>query len=305
VESGIDFINAKIEQGQFFVADSCTGILSEIWDYYRDEAGKIVKVNDHFMDALRVCGILRCPARGHTRMKPFSFFLNYTKTTDNRPELDGIRENLPFYDNFSNFYNEPRTGDSYLYNAWVNIAVNILIRNIARADFTIKKGGEDVTSGPLYALFRRPNSTLSRFDLWKETAAWWHFEGEAFWWFGPDYTGGLPKELYVLNPRRIRHEEYNRWEMSMGIAHKKRRWFYHAGSELIPILSDELIRFREWNSWCSVRGCNAFISLELEQDYYANKAKSQLLKNNAIPQRVVWYRPKNMIATFGKGYDIP
>jgi hypothetical protein len=53
VESGIDFINAKIERRQFFVCDRCTGLLSEIWDYCRDEAGDIVKVNDHFMDALR------------------------------------------------------------------------------------------------------------------------------------------------------------------------------------------------------------------------------------------------------------
>jgi hypothetical protein len=53
VESGIDFINAKIERKQFFVCDKCTGVLSEIWDYCRDEAGDIVKVNDHFMDALR------------------------------------------------------------------------------------------------------------------------------------------------------------------------------------------------------------------------------------------------------------
>ncbi|GHU67476.1 hypothetical protein FACS189447_09690 [Spirochaetia bacterium] len=53
VESGIDFINAKIERGQFFVSEKCTGVLSEIWDYCRDEAGEIVKVNDHFMDALR------------------------------------------------------------------------------------------------------------------------------------------------------------------------------------------------------------------------------------------------------------
>jgi PBSX family phage terminase large subunit len=53
VESGIDFINAKIERGQFFVCDRCTGVLSEIWDYCRDEAGEIVKANDHFMDALR------------------------------------------------------------------------------------------------------------------------------------------------------------------------------------------------------------------------------------------------------------
>jgi PBSX family phage terminase large subunit len=53
VESGIDFINAKIERGQFFVCDKCTGVLSEIWDYCRDEAGQIVKVNDHYLDALR------------------------------------------------------------------------------------------------------------------------------------------------------------------------------------------------------------------------------------------------------------
>jgi hypothetical protein len=53
VESGIDFINAKIERGQFYVANSCIGTLSEIWDYCRDEAGGIIKVNDHYMDALR------------------------------------------------------------------------------------------------------------------------------------------------------------------------------------------------------------------------------------------------------------
>jgi hypothetical protein len=53
VEAGIDYINAKIERGQFFVCEGCTGALSEIWDYCRDEAGAVVKVNDHYMDALR------------------------------------------------------------------------------------------------------------------------------------------------------------------------------------------------------------------------------------------------------------
>jgi len=53
VESGIDYINAKMERGQFFVCERCNGVLSEIWDYCRNEAGEIVKVNDHYMDALR------------------------------------------------------------------------------------------------------------------------------------------------------------------------------------------------------------------------------------------------------------
>jgi hypothetical protein len=53
VDSGIDYISAKMERGQFFVSKKCSGVLSEIWDYCRDEAGMIVKVNDHYLDALR------------------------------------------------------------------------------------------------------------------------------------------------------------------------------------------------------------------------------------------------------------
>jgi hypothetical protein len=53
VEAGIDYISAKIERGQFFVCAACSGVLSEIWDYSRDEAGEIIKVNDHYMDAMR------------------------------------------------------------------------------------------------------------------------------------------------------------------------------------------------------------------------------------------------------------
>jgi hypothetical protein len=53
VESGIDYINAKIERKQFYVSEECNGVLSEIWDYCRDEAGEIIKVNDHYLDALR------------------------------------------------------------------------------------------------------------------------------------------------------------------------------------------------------------------------------------------------------------
>ena len=53
VESGIDFINAKIERNEFFISELATGVLSEIWDYCRNEAGEIVKINDHYMDAVR------------------------------------------------------------------------------------------------------------------------------------------------------------------------------------------------------------------------------------------------------------
>ena len=195
---------------------------------------------------------------------------------------------LTFDEEFSILYNSNTLGDTYLLHAWVNIAVNILIRNIARADFTLKREGNDIENGAVYDLFRRPNTALSRYDLWKETAAWWFIEGEAFWWFGSDYSGGIPKEIYILDPRRLRHES-DLLGLDFGFNKKPRRWFYHSGTELIPILSDEIIHFRDWNPWNPIRGVNPLLSLslELEQDYYANKSNSQLLKNNAIPQGIL------------------
>jgi HK97 family phage portal protein len=208
------------------------------------------------------------------------------KTTENK---NSFQNHLKNDDNFSNLYIEQNIGDTYLLHAWVNIAVNILTRNIARADFTLKSGGNDVTCGLLYELFHRPNTQLSRYDLWKETAAWWFLEGEAYWWFGPDYSGGIPKEIFILDPRKLRHEGELLGGLDFHFRKHIRRWFYHAGTELIPILPDEIIQFRDWNPWNPVRGVNPLVSLamELEQDFYANKANSQLLKNNAIPQGIL------------------
>jgi HK97 family phage portal protein len=175
--------------------------------------------------------------------------------------------------------------DNFLCNAWVNIAVNILLRDLARADFVLERYGVEFKYGPLFSLFHKPNDYLRRYDLWKETAAWWYIEGEAFWWFGPDYSGGLPKQLYILDPRKLQLEGEG-LDVQNTLINCKRRWFYNAGTELVPIFSDEIIHFREWNPWNPLRGVNPLVSLslELEQDYFANKANSTLLKNNAIPQ---------------------
>jgi len=210
---------------------------------------------------------------------------DYLQKSDNNTH---DRFSLTNEDNFTNFYYDQPVSDSYSAHAWVHIAVSILVRNIARADFSIKLEGDDVTNGKIFDLFRKPNPTLNRFDLWKQTAAWWFIEGEAFWWFGPDYSGGIPQEIYILNPRKLRHES----ELRGGIDCEftiPRRWFYCSGTEVIPILGDEIIHFRDWNPYNPVRGVNPLLSLglELEQDYYANKANSQLLKHNAIPQGIL------------------
>jgi len=204
---------------------------------------------------------------------------------NNQKTKGNFEDSFSFDDDFSIFKRDPFNTDNYLCNAWVNIAINILIRNLARADFILERQGEEINNGLLFDLFHRPNENLSRFDLWKETAAWWLLEGEAVWWFGPDYSGGLPKEFYVLNPRKLQLEVEG-LSFHSGYVNRNRRWYYHTGVETVPIFSDEIIHFRDWNPWNPLRGVNPLVSLalELEQDYYANKANSTLLKNNAIPQ---------------------
>jgi len=230
-------------------------------------------------------------------MKLFGKQINFKRIFNNSEHEKGIgritenilTNSLTMEDDFFKFNIEQTVNNSYFLNAWINISVNILIRNIARADYTIKNGGDDVNNGIIYDLFNRPNPTLSRYDLWKETAAWWFIEGEAFWFFGGDYSGGIPKEIYILDPRRMRHEMEIQGGFGFDYKNKPRRWFYQSDTELIPILTDEIIHFKEFNPYNPVRGVNPLLSLalELEQDYYANKANSQLLKNNAIPQGIL------------------
>lgn len=152
-----------------------------------------------------------------------------------------------------------RVHDPYRVHAWVNIAISILIRNVARAMFQVVLDGKPVTCGRVFELFRDVNPRMNRFDLWKETAGWWFLEGEAFWFFGERYSAGLPLELYVLNPRRM---------MAYAPFGTVEKWFYVTTKGTVPILTDEVIHFREWNPWNEIRGVNPLIALgeEIEQD---------------------------------------
>jgi hypothetical protein len=181
-------------------------------------------------------------------MNPFKLFgrNKQRQSSEHKTKTnEAIQNPLTSDDDFSILSPGP-FNDPFLSNAWVNIAINILIRNVARADFVLEKEGVELKSGSLFNLFHRPNDFLSRYDLWKETAAWWFVEGEAFWWFGPDYGGGLPRQLYVLNPRKLTLEGEG-LGVRNNYAAQNRRWYYNAGSELVPIFSDELVHFKDWS----------------------------------------------------------
>lgn len=168
--------------------------------------------------------------------------------------------------------------DPYLEHAWVNIAVGLLMRNVGRAHFVIENNGKKTEDSKAAKLFREPNPRMTCFDLWKETAAWWSLEGEAFWYFGEEYSAGLPTEIYVLNPRHM-SALINDGTVT--------RWIYSGSDgESFTILPDEIVHFREWNPWNQYRGVCPLVSLgmEIEQDILAGKANSDLLKEGGIPK---------------------
>lgn len=246
-------------------------------------------------------------------MKKLSFI--FRKKTNSMEEIN----NRTVAEDFA--VNEKKVcSDPYMQHGWVSVCVDIVSRNIARAEFEIKKNGKVDSESKLAKLFRYPNSLISGYDLWKQTCSWWSLDGEAFWWFGGDYICGIPDELYILNPRYMQHVVEDG---------KIVKWVYTEGGTGKPtvILADEVIHFKEWNPWNEYRGVSPLVSLalELEQDLLAGKQNSSLLKEGGVPKGLLktdqilteaeaenlerkWdkkYRSgiKNRIAVLGKGTE--
>ena len=169
--------------------------------------------------------------------------------------------------------------DPYLQHAWVSVCIDILTRNVARAEFEVRKNGNVDSDSRLARLFRFPNKSLSRFDLWKQTCAWWSLDGEAFWWFGENYVCGIPEEIYILNPRYMQH---------VVDGGKITKWVYteEGTGRPVIILADEIIHFKDWNPWNIYRGVSPLVSLglEVEQDLLAAKQNTGLLKEGGVPK---------------------
>ena len=63
VDPGLDYMNMKFERGELIVSPRAKNFLSEVWDYRRDDNERMIKVNDHVIDAGRY-GIYSRMAQG-------------------------------------------------------------------------------------------------------------------------------------------------------------------------------------------------------------------------------------------------
>ena len=167
--------------------------------------------------------------------------------------------------------------DAYLQDAWVANCVDLIARNVGRADFVVMKEGKKVNDSAAARLFEFPSPVMSRYELWQRTAAWWSLEGEAFWYFGNEYTTGVPKELHVMNPRKMNHV------LQDGNIVK---WIYEGDRENFVILPNEMIHFKRWNPYNHYRGLSPLVCMigEIGEDVLASNAYKKLLKSGGIPK---------------------
>lgn len=167
--------------------------------------------------------------------------------------------------------------DPYMQDVWVANCVDLIARNIGRAEFEVHRNGMRVFDSPAAKLFDEPNEKLSRFELWHRTAAWWSLEGEAFWYFGNEYASGVPRELHVLNPRKM-HEVMADGEIV--------RWVYDGNRERFVIGCDEIVHFKNWNPYNHYRGLCPLLCMkdEVGEDILASRQYKKLLKEGGIPK---------------------
>ena len=170
-------------------------------------------------------------------------------------------------------------GDAMAQHAWVNIAVSVIARNIARAPFQLLSGDNLVESGKEYDLFKNVNPFMSRFQLWEATESWLKTRGECIWIFQDGYGGGLPTEIWPVDPDMFEHrlEKDNDRKIAL--------WVFKKGQERVPFTPEELIHFRIWNKWDYYRGVNPLraLSSEINQDWLSNKSNLNILQHGSVP----------------------
>jgi HK97 family phage portal protein len=170
--------------------------------------------------------------------------------------------------------------DPALQNSWVNIAINIRARNLARPTLRVYKGAKEVVSGPVFNLFTSPSllpgEEMSMSALIWLSSMWFDIEGEFFWWFGGQ--AGFPTEIHVLEPRRMEFES------------QTKKWFFNTeDGKRVPMNPEEFLHIYEPNPWNKYRGVPPLIAsaMELEHDMSVNKEVLKRLNSSAIPQGIL------------------
>lgn len=97
--------------------------------------------------------------------------------------------------------------DAYKEHPWVYAAVRSIAMALASVPFRLHTGPptetNEITAGPIWKLFHRPNPHMSRFQLWEATVTYLLAAGGECYWLLEDIENRVPREIWPLGRDRL------------------------------------------------------------------------------------------------------
>ncbi|MBW1666724.1 MAG: phage portal protein [Deltaproteobacteria bacterium] len=165
----------------------------------------------------------------------------------------------------------------------VYLAISKIATNIAQVPFAVYRGDEQVWEHPVLELLSKPNSQLSRFQLWEATVIFLNLKGECFWLLEESRgqaagTSRIPSAIWVFNPEKFRPALDSKRNLT--------GWMYRGQ---VPLKLEEVIHFKFFNPYDDIRGLSPLEAarISMDTDYRAMKYNQSFFKNSAEPSAVL------------------
>ncbi len=181
--------------------------------------------------------------------------------------------------------------DEYLRSSWVYVAVTRIAEAAAQVPYQVFATDGEARiaqdNHPLERLLRDPNPFASQFELLEATFGFLELTGNAYW-FLAGQPGGIPEELWLLRPDRVR------------IVPDKQRfvggYVYTVDGVDVPLAADEVIHFKRWHPRNDYYGLSALEAAAIASQTdraMASWNRNFFSKEKAVPAGIV--NIKNMV----------
>ena len=183
--------------------------------------------------------------------------------------------------------------EGYLKNAIVFRCVNEIAKGAAAVPFVIKSGDEPLERHPLLDLLNRPNPLQSGSEFFSSLFGYLLLSGNTYY-VKVGGLGGMPRELHLLRPDRIKIEG------GAGAMPSKYEYMINGRVEQVFEVDQEtgfsdIKQTKLWNPLDDYYGCSPLsaAAVEVDQHNMASKHNINLLNNGARPSGAVVFKPRD------------
>lgn len=172
-----------------------------------------------------------------------------------------------------------KVSDPYSQHQTVFMAIDAVAANISQVNLKVFRisNDEEVKQHPILALFKSPNSEMSRSQLWEATAIHYMTTGGSFWIFDKSLgqeagTSKVPASIWPMS-----QDLFTPVKDNLG---RLQSWKYAGKTSFAP---EEVVQFKKFNRKDFLKGFSPLTPIEktIDQDYKALLYNSAFFENSA------------------------